>query len=68
MMSTRTAKMHAERYESGKTSEGEVEAEAGLNVGVGVGVEESKMMRRVVLKMDVRCVATVLLHIVSAGC
>jgi hypothetical protein len=68
MMSASLAKMHSERYESRKTSEGEVEAGVSVGVGVGVGVEESKMMRRVVLKMDVRCVATVLLHIVSAGC
>jgi hypothetical protein len=44
--------MQSERYESGK----EREVEEGLNVGVGV--EDAKMMRRVVLKMDVRCVGS----------
>ncbi|KAH7066763.1 major facilitator superfamily domain-containing protein [Paraphoma chrysanthemicola] len=46
-MSVSPDKMHEERYESGKER-------GGVEAGLGAGLEDEKMMRSVVFKMDIR--------------
>jgi hypothetical protein len=48
-MSVSPDKMHEERYESGKER-------GGVEAGLGAGLEDEKMMRSVVFKMDIRYV------------